>query len=545
MKARSASMIAGIGILVLSLGIPMFMQLETIPVVRDPLPPNSLQQIMQGIYDAEKRVTAPDHAIAGVIVPHHLTASEGIASGIRMLAKQQPKTILLISPDHFHKCPTLICTTRGIFTTVLGDVRTQNQLVNSLAHSPLVTLDNKLFNEEHGIGAITPYIKYNFPDAVIVPVVLSQKIHWYENRETILKALQGVYDQVDAIVISSDFSHYLTVTKADQMDEETAEVLFAGDLQGIAALNNPDQNDCPGCLWILANIAKNNDFYNPSVILHTNSARILKDERVKETTSHFTIVWYKNNDLTSDDFAVAGDVTMTRTMKTPQLRPAMKRFWNGRGLRFVNLEGPLSTNCAPNREMFTFCNAEQLWKGMLGLATHWAVLNNHSLDQHTEGLDETKRIIAAAGETWVGDSMINEKHVRLISLTALMNPVIDAQDFDISASYQRVIHELRTNAATGSLVVVLVHAGREYAALGSDSYHEYLRTFIDAGADVVVAAHTHVLSDMEMYKGKPIFRGVGNFIFDQFDKPSTSTSMAVRLRKEGDRVLFETLRTKE
>jgi poly-gamma-glutamate capsule biosynthesis protein CapA/YwtB (metallophosphatase superfamily) len=95
------------------------------------------------------------------------------------------------------------------------------------------------------------------------------------------------------------------------------------------------------------------------------------------------------------------------------------------------------------------------------------------------------------------------------------------------------------------LTVVLVHAGREYAALGYDAYNQYLRTFIDAGADVVVAAHTHVIGDMEIYHGKPIFRGVGNFIFDQFDQASTSTAMAVRVRKEGEKILFETFRSRE
>lgn len=61
----------------------------------------------------------------------------------------------------------------------------------------------------------------------------------------------------------------------------------------------------------------------------------------------------------------------------------------------------------------------------------------------------------------------------------------------------------------------------------------------------MVAAHTHVLSDMEIYNNKLIFRGVGNFIFDQPDEVATSTAMAVRVRKENNRLLFETLRTRE
>ncbi len=520
---------------------PFLMKTESRPIITDPLPPEALQQVMEGIYKTQS-VDIPDRDIPGIIVPHHLTASEGIALGIHMLSKKQPQSVLLVSPDHFNKCPTVVCTTPGTFTTMLGDVETDDALIDAIARSTLVTLDGPLFNGEHGIAAVLPFIKHELPDTKIIPIVISDG--WFERKEELLKLLQGIFDQTGIIIVSSDFSHYLSLKKADEMDEITAEAMFAKDLEGIVALKNPEQSDCPVCLWSFASIAANNDFYNPSVLIHSNSARILNDETVKETTSHFSMAWYRNDDLTGDDLAVGGDVTMTRRITTPKLKPAMQQFWNGRGLRLVNLEGPVLSVCAKDRVMFDFCNAEHLWKGMLNLATHWAVLNNHTFDQYAEGLAETKRIIDEAGETWVGDSLIEADNVRLISLTALMNPVADTTALDIGASYRHVIDQLKNNPSD-QLTVVLTHAGKEYVALGSDAYNQYLRSFIDAGADVVVAAHTHVISDMEIYKGKPIFRGVGNFIFDQFEDVATSTAMAVRLRKEGERVLFETLRTGE
>jgi poly-gamma-glutamate capsule biosynthesis protein CapA/YwtB (metallophosphatase superfamily) len=46
--------------------------------------------------------------------------------------------------------------------------------------------------------------------------------------------------------------------------------------------------------------------------------------------------------------------------------------------------------------------------------------------------------------------------------------------------------------------------------------HEWrtARSAIDAGADVVVGHHHHVLRGVEVYRGKPIFYGLGNFIWD-------------------------------
>lgn len=496
---------------------------------------------MIGIEQASS-VDLPDRDVPAAIVPHHLTAARSITLGIRAVARSKPRTILLVSPDHFYRCPTPVCTARGEFSTLLGPVRTRDDLVERLAASKLVTVDPSLFGEEHGVGAVLPFILHELPDAAIVPVALSSG--WFERKDDIRDLLADLVDRTDAIVVSSDFSHYLDLRKSDEMDEATMETFFAADLEGIAKLKNPDQSDCPACLWSLASIALEEGFFNPSVLAHTNSARILDDLKNPSTTSHFAMAFFRNDALSPDDLAVAGDVTMTRTTRVPALKPAMKAFWGGYGPRFVNLEGPLAAACEGGRNMFTFCNAEALWKGMAALATHWAIMNNHMLDRHEPGIGVTKAIVEESGETWVGDAIVRSGSTSLISLTALMNPVADARAVDIAASYRRALSAIEAEPAT-QFTVVLVHAGLEYRALGSDAYHAYLRTFVDAGADAVVAAHAHVLSDMEIYEGVPIFRGVGNFIFDQFADVSTSTAMAVRLRRENGRVLFETLRTDE
>jgi poly-gamma-glutamate synthesis protein (capsule biosynthesis protein) len=50
---------------------------------------------------------------------------------------------------------------------------------------------------------------------------------------------------------------------------------------------------------------------------------------------------------------------------------------------------------------------------------------------------------------------------------------------------------------------------------------ETYRFFIEAGADAVVNHHQHCICGYEVYKGKPIFYGLGNFCFD-WAKRSTS-----------------------
>ena len=55
---------------------------------------------------------------------------------------------------------------------------------------------------------------------------------------------------------------------------------------------------------------------------------------------------------------------------------------------------------------------------------------------------------------------------------------------------------------------------------GADRYQPpqffvvFAHAMIDAGADVVTASGPHVLRGVEIYKGKPILHGLGNFIFE-------------------------------
>ena len=74
------------------------------------------------------------------------------------------------------------------------------------------------------------------------------------------------------------------------------------------------------------------------------------------------------------------------------------------------------------------------------------------------------------------------------------------------------IHEAKTKA---DFVLVIVHGGTELYNLPTPRMKETYRFFIDNGADAVVNHHQHCYSGYEVYQGKPIFYGLGNFCFDK------------------------------
>jgi poly-gamma-glutamate capsule biosynthesis protein CapA/YwtB (metallophosphatase superfamily) len=102
-----------------------------------------------------------------------------------------------------------------------------------------------------------------------------------------------------------------------------------------------------------------------------------------------------------------------------------------------------------------------------------------------------------------------------------------------ASSARTQIGELRPNV---DLVVVQLHSGYQFQAAASVALASAARTAIDAGADLVIAHHPHVLQGIEWYKGKLIVYSLGNFIFDQ-DFLSTFPSGFLRVIWERDRLL--------
>lgn len=250
---------------------------------------------MSGLYRAAQHSFEVQGRIRAVIVPHHLTATETIASGIEALRGQMFSKVVLLSPDHFYKCPTVLCTVNATYQTPFGAVHATTNTIDVLERSPLVTDDPGLFENEHGIYAVLPYLKSEFPNVEVTPLAMRQTPDWESDKSTIADLLASVVDDQTVLIVSSDFSHYLTLAQAESEDARTSSTIMSVDLDGIAALNNADQSDCPGCVWALAALAERRGFAHPAIVMHTNSAEILDTPDLRETTSHFSMVWYEMN----------------------------------------------------------------------------------------------------------------------------------------------------------------------------------------------------------------------------------------------------------
>jgi poly-gamma-glutamate capsule biosynthesis protein CapA/YwtB (metallophosphatase superfamily) len=92
-------------------------------------------------------------------------------------------------------------------------------------------------------------------------------------------------------------------------------------------------------------------------------------------------------------------------------------------------------------------------------------------------------------------------------------------------------------AAGADLVIVFPHWGTEYDPTPFAGQRNLAQAAIDAGADMVIGNHAHWAAGIEIYKGKPIWYALGNFVFDQTWSEPTMEGITLELTFDGTRLV--------
>jgi len=225
-------------------------------------------------------------------------------------------------------------------------------------------------------------------------------------------------------------------------------------------------------------------------------------------------------------------------------------------LTFGNLESPI---VAGTRQVDTaegVFTAPRLAAASLARAgfTMVSTANNHAWDGGRASAEETMRRLTAAGVLFVGSGfgrpmaeqpvIVCRKgwRVAFFAVTRAWNPAPHSFYQHAGAGYiawgdpawiYPAIRAVKASARA-DLVVVSVHGGPEYGNTPPPYLLKFLQGLVDAGADLVLAHHPHVLQPVVRYKGKPIAQSLGNFIFQQ-DQPWTQLSAVLRIVVAPDR----------
>lgn len=202
-------------------------------------------------------------------------------------------------------------------------------------------------------------------------------------------------------------------------------------------------------------------------------------------------------------------------------------------IRVANLEGTITTNPSIARRdssILRFTFEPTFAKAALGPVRLDAVslANNHALDFGADGYRSTRSYlsewgIAAFGHPYDRPDYISTglsakgQSICLVGYHSLYDP-------DTTSAMAEVVR-LRESCTR---VVVFAHWGEEYQPVPESQTVATAHSFVDAGADLVIGAHPHVVQPYETYRGRAIFYSLGNFVFDQRFSPEVQKGLLVQ-----------------
>jgi poly-gamma-glutamate synthesis protein (capsule biosynthesis protein) len=205
------------------------------------------------------------------------------------------------------------------------------------------------------------------------------------------------------------------------------------------------------------------------------------------------------------------------------------------GLAVANLEGPIVSAREHRRTptgstSFNFApdTAVALKRAGIDLVS---LANNHTLDRGAAGFTETVDRLNEAGVFSIGHPKeVATDRVAVRTVNGHGIAFIAMQDVFASLNEGQAVELVRQVASEhpDAFVIAMVHWGDEYKLRHNARQERLAHAFIDAGADLIIGHHPHVVQDIEAYKNRAIFYSLGNFIFDQYFSRETQEGLAVQ-----------------
>ncbi len=195
-------------------------------------------------------------------------------------------------------------------------------------------------------------------------------------------------------------------------------------------------------------------------------------------------------------------------------------------LAFVNLETPFTDATFKLRKEWQIATPPGRLDYVLdGGFNLFSLANNHMGDTGDQGIFDTLDLLEGRDKArgplfWIGAARTRKEVYKPLVFTVpgkrtkvvffafgyANNPLVPTPGAD-------AIEAVKRHKRDGDVVVVSVHQGTEYKHVPDKAKTELYRRFMDAGADVLLGHHPHVIQGVEKYKKGVIFHSLGNFSF--------------------------------
>jgi hypothetical protein len=246
-----------------------------------------------------------------------------------------------------------------------------------------------------------------------------------------------------------------------------------------------------------------------------------------------------------------GDVSLDPTYIPAFTTNGYEIAWTGLGglferddLTIINHECPSTDIVDPFPKVFVFrCDPAALVVAKRFGVDVANLANNHGFDHGPEALMDSMRNMKRAGIVPVGAGPNARQadapryveaggwRLAVIGAGEVLDPIDQVAVGDepgtaVGQGFERALRAIRLAERKADLVVVTIHWGHELDIVPRSYQVDEAHRMIDAGADVIFGHHAHRLQQMDTYRGRPIFYGLGNFVWPNFSVEGSTTAVA-------------------
>ncbi len=444
--------------------------------------------------------------VTGLVLPHHRVASDLIASGMLTAAQgERPERIVIFTPDHFKRGTRAFATTQRDFDTVLGPVPTERGAARALLASPDVAA-SLLFEREHGIGELLPYVAQLFPGVPVLPIAVrisSTRAQW----DAMVERLVPWITPRTLIIQSTDFSHYLARADAATRDQQVLNMLAANDLEAVARALQPAHMDSRGAQYLHMRLQMRAFGARPIVFGNYNSAD--HGATAADSTTSYVAQVYAPEAADrvvlptppAQTLCLAGDTFFGRHVAAwladdavrERVASALQRRLQGCPL-VLNLEGVLNDDgqAAHDMQLAMRADATLQWLRALNVVAV-SVANNHSHDLGDAAYAAMVARLRDAG-------ILVLEHGRPMTVGPLR--IAAFSDLDNQPAPRRHLIAARELRAEPVPDLAFLHWGREFEIEPGARERQLAAWLRAAGVPMIVGAHPHRASrGIELFGG--------------------------------------------
>ncbi len=160
--------------------------------------------------------------------------------------------------------------------------------------------------------------------------------------------------------------------------------------------------------------------------------------------------------------------------------------------------------------------------------THASLANNHSFDFGTDGYANAISVLAENRVESFGHARtIGNESISLVNTSKGSVALIGINATAKIPENDEISYVCTRAKRQSDFQVFFVHWGDEYETTHSETQKILAELLISECADLVIGHHPHVVQDIDIIDGVPVFYSLGNYIFDQYFSKEVQQGLVV------------------